>query len=49
VAALLRINYTYQVGLEDEVDSPDSLPGMAQSFGYLRGMVAAMESGALRA
>jgi len=49
VAALLRINYTYQVGLEDEVDSPDPLPGMAQSFGYLRGMVAAMESGALRA
>jgi inosose dehydratase len=42
VAALLKINFKYQVGLEYEVDSPDPLPGIAQSFGYLRGMAAAL-------
>jgi sugar phosphate isomerase/epimerase len=42
LAALLKIRYPYQVGLEDEVDSPDPLPGIAQSFGYMRGMLAAL-------
>jgi sugar phosphate isomerase/epimerase len=42
MAALLEIRYPYQVGLEDEVDSPDPVPGIAQSFGYMRGMLAAL-------
>ena len=37
MAALLEIRYPYQVGLEDEVSSDDPLPGIAQSFGYMRG------------
>jgi sugar phosphate isomerase/epimerase len=42
MAALLEIRFKYQVGLEDEVESADSVPGMAQSFGYMRGMLAAL-------
>ncbi|HEY4990379.1 MAG TPA: sugar phosphate isomerase/epimerase [Opitutaceae bacterium] len=41
-AALLEIRYPYQVGLEDEVESPDTIPGIAQSFGYMRGMLSAL-------
>lgn len=42
MAALLEIHFQYQVGLEDEVDSTDPIPGIAQSFGYMRGMLAAL-------
>ena len=44
VAALLKIQYPYQVGLEYEVDVADALPGIAQSFGFLRGLAAALGS-----
>ena len=42
VAALIKIKYPYQVGLEYEVEVADPLPGIAQSFGYLRGLAAAL-------
>ncbi len=44
VAALLKIGYSHQVGLEYEVEVADALPGIAQSFGYLRGLAAALGS-----
>ncbi len=40
--ALLEIGYSHQVGLEDEVESPDTVPGIAQSYGFMRGTVAAL-------
>jgi sugar phosphate isomerase/epimerase len=40
--ALLEIRFKGQVGLEDEVESADPVPGIAQSFGYMRGMLAAL-------
>jgi sugar phosphate isomerase/epimerase len=43
MTALLKARYPYQAGLEDEVDSPDPVPGIAQSFGYMRGMLAALD------
>jgi inosose dehydratase len=42
MAALLKIRFAYQVGLEYELDTPDPIPGMAQSYGYMRGMLAAL-------
>ena len=42
LAALLEIDFKYQVALEDEVEWADPATGLAQSFGYLRGMVAAL-------
>jgi sugar phosphate isomerase/epimerase len=42
MVALLQVRYPYQVGLEDELDSTDPVPGIAQSFGYMRGMLAAL-------
>jgi sugar phosphate isomerase/epimerase len=42
IAALLQIRFPYQVGLEYELDAPDPVPGIAQSFGYMRGMLAAL-------
>ena len=39
MAALLKINFGGQVGLEYEVDTPDPVPGIAQSFGYMRGVL----------
>jgi inosose dehydratase len=42
MAALLQVGYKGQVGLEYEVDSEDPVPGVAQSFGYMRGMLAAL-------
>jgi len=42
VAALVQIGYTGQVGLEDEVVSPDPLPGVASSYGYMRGVLAGL-------
>jgi inosose dehydratase len=37
LAALAQVGYSRQVGLEDEVESADPIPGVAQSFGYMRG------------
>jgi inosose dehydratase len=42
MAALIRVGFPYQVGLEYELDTPDPVPGIAQSFGYMRGMLAAL-------
>lgn len=41
VKALLKINYTGRCSLEFEKDMKDPLPGMAESAGYFRGVVAA--------
>lgn len=41
LAALLKINYSHQVGLEDEVPANDPSPGVANSLGYVRGLLAA--------
>jgi inosose dehydratase len=49
MAALLEIRFKGQVGLEDEVEAADPVPGIAQSFGYMRGMLAALAPGAARA
>jgi len=46
LSALLDIKYPYQVGLEHELDTPDPVPGIAQSYGYMRGAVAALTRGA---
>ncbi len=40
--ALLEIKYPYHVALEYEKDADDPLPGMAESIGYLRGVLAMM-------
>jgi sugar phosphate isomerase/epimerase len=42
IAALLEVGYRYQVGLEDELESADPIPGIAQSLGYMRGMLASL-------
>jgi sugar phosphate isomerase/epimerase len=38
--ALVKIGYTGHVGLEYEIDENDPLPGMLQSFAYMRGVLA---------
>ena len=38
--ALVRIGYTGFVNLEYEIDADDPLPGMKQSFAYMRGVLA---------
>jgi inosose dehydratase len=40
--ALLDIGYVYHVGLEYEKDMNDPIPGVAESFGYIRGTLASM-------
>jgi inosose dehydratase len=42
MSALLKVRFSGQVGLEYELDSPDPVPGIAQSYGYMRGMLAAL-------
>jgi inosose dehydratase len=42
MAALLEIRFPYQVGLEYEVEASDPVPGIAQSFGYMRGILEAL-------
>lgn len=37
--ALLEVRYADQVGLEYEVESEDPVPGIAQSYGYMRGLL----------
>jgi len=41
--ALLEIKYPYHVGLEYEADLKDPVPGVAESIGYVRGMLAIMK------
>lgn len=38
--ALVQTNFTGHVGLEYEIDENDPLPGMLQSFAYMRGVLA---------
>lgn len=38
--ALRDVGYTYHVGLEHEKDMTDPLPGVAESVGYIRGVLA---------
>ncbi len=40
--ALLDIGYSHHVGLEYEKDMNDPIPGVAESFGYIRGTLAGM-------
>jgi inosose dehydratase len=40
--ALLDIGYSHHVGLEHEKDMNDPIPGAAESFGYIRGILASM-------
>ena len=40
--ALEKINYAGYVNLEYEIDAKDPLPGMKQSFAYMRGVLAGM-------
>ena len=42
--ALVDINFTYQVALEWEGEENDPLPGMAESYGYMRGVMANSQS-----
>jgi sugar phosphate isomerase/epimerase len=42
MSALQQVHFKFQVGLEDEVESADPILGVAQSFGYMRGMMAAL-------
>ncbi len=41
--ALVKINYVYHVGIEYEKDADDPLPGLAETVGYIRGSLAAIE------
>jgi len=45
MAALIQVGFRFQVGLEDELPSEDPIPGIAQSFGYMRGVLAALPAG----
>ena len=40
--ALLEIQYAYHLGFEYEKDADDPLPGLAESVGYVRGVLKAM-------
>ena len=42
--ALLDIGYAHHVGLEHEKDMGDPIPGVAESFGYIRGTLASLGS-----
>ncbi len=42
MAALLKVGFRGQAGLEYELETPDPVPGIAQSLGYMRGMLAAL-------
>ncbi|HEY8459373.1 MAG TPA: sugar phosphate isomerase/epimerase, partial [Blastocatellia bacterium] len=43
LAALLKINYQGLVGFEYEKDSKDPLPGLAESVGYAKGLLAGLK------
>lgn len=40
--ALIEIGFVGHVGFEHEKDPIDPLPGLAESVGYLKGVIAAM-------
>jgi sugar phosphate isomerase/epimerase len=42
--ALIKVGYTGHVGLEYEIDVDNPLPGMQQSFAYMRGVLAGISS-----
>jgi sugar phosphate isomerase/epimerase len=42
LAALLKINYQGLVGFEYEKDAKDPVPGLAESVGYTKGVLAGM-------
>ncbi len=42
LAALLKIDFKGHVGFEHEKDAADVIPGLAESAGYVRGLLAAM-------
>ncbi len=42
MAALIQVRFPFQVGLEDESPAADPVPGVAQSYGYMRGVLAAL-------
>jgi sugar phosphate isomerase/epimerase len=42
MAALLKVRFKGQAGLEYELEATDPVPGIAQSYGYMRGMLAAL-------
>ncbi|PYV16497.1 MAG: sugar phosphate isomerase/epimerase [Acidobacteria bacterium] len=46
--ALLSIRYQHQVAFEYEKDGDDPLPGLAESVGYVRGLLAGMRDSAPR-
>ncbi len=41
---LIKMNYPGVVSLEYEIDADDPLPGMLQSFAYMRGVIAGMNA-----
>jgi sugar phosphate isomerase/epimerase len=43
LAALLKIEYQGHVGFEYEKDSQDPIPGLAESVGYTKGLLAGMK------
>ena len=46
LAALLKIKYQSLVGFEYEKDAKDPVPGLAESVGYIKGLLAGMRSSA---
>lgn len=42
--ALIKVGFTGHVGLEYEIHADDPLPGMLQSFAYMRGVLAGISS-----
>ena len=44
LGALVQVGYPYLANLEDESEAADPIPGIAQSFGYMRGITAALPS-----
>ena len=43
LAALLKIKYQGLVGFEYEKDGKDPVPGLAESVGYIKGLLAGMK------
>ena len=48
LAALIKIKYAHQVAFEYEKDADDPIPGLAESVGYVRGVLSGMSAGAAR-
>ena len=45
LAALLKIKYQGLVGFEYEKDAKDPVPGLAESVGYIKGLLAGTKLG----